>query len=911
MQPFLQRLTRLVLERHGSELDRICIVLPGKRSGTFLRKYLAEERKSTQWSPQFHDVGGFLAQLAGMRQGGSMELLFLLYEAYSAVRGSHAEPLDEFLQWAPTTLRDMSEVDAHALDLDTVYRDLRSYYEMEDWGSRLGEESPGQVRSSEHWQRTGTLHKAFAELMHLRGVGTSGAVARSAMERLERGAVDTPWNAVWFAGLNALEPATTRVIKALQAKGMAFLAWDADKHYLDDPQQEAGQYLRRSIAALGAGTVAPGNTIREADRRFAHITVPNDLAQATWAGTKLAALTAGERADTAIVLADEGLLMPLLASLPADMGPMNVTMGMPLEALPIHGCTEAFIALHAGQRKFGQYHAVDVERLLLHPFLHQQGATARFIGLLRSTKRTRLPHTLVIDLAQQAGMELCEAAQAALVPVAHVGKEMPSRMTDLLAWAQRMAGNDRYRTEQVFQMAKLQRKLDLGLKRMGTELENLDSYATLRMKLLREERIAFFGEPLKGAQVMGVLETRAIDHKRIVLLGASEGTFPGGGKQQSWIPYTVRLAHGLPQRSDADAIAAYHFQRMMHHAQDVDVVHGAGEASSSGGASRYILQWQNELHGSSSTSFSRSTPVAPFSIRSAPRVSIPKDPLILEQFARIQGAGLSPSALAMWLRCPLDLYFTRVLGIRTADEVDGRLGSDVLGEAVHAVLEDVVRPMLGHPMDPAQLLEAGRTVHQQLIAKLATTFPQELLVRGNFRLRIEMAARALERHLQAEADRCGTTTSIPLALEKELSAELRPGVLIKGRVDRVEVRDGVHHILDLKTGAVEGNGLKIPELDRAHFTAKRSQALQLLVYGWVYLKNTPEIDHVRTGILPIQKASEAEGLMLSIARSPQLLRTDMPAVENVLNTIVDEMMDTTIALEHSPESTYCKACLTA
>ncbi|MEX1131993.1 MAG: PD-(D/E)XK nuclease family protein [Flavobacteriales bacterium] len=911
MQPFLQRLTHVVLAHHGTELDRICIVLPGKRSGTFMRKYLAEECTSTLWSPQFHDVGSFLARLAEMRQGGSMELLFLLYEAYRSLNGSNAEPLDEFLQWAPTTLRDMSEVDAHALDLDTVYRDLRSYYEIEDWGSRLGEESPGQVRSSEHWRQTGTLHKAFAELMRQRGVGTSGAVARSAMERVERGEPDIPWKAVWLAGLNALEPATTRVIKALQAKGLAFLAWDADRHYLDDPEQEAGQYLRRSIAALGAGTVAPGTTIREADRHFVHSTVPNDVAQTTWAGTKLAALTAEERTDTAIVLADEGLLMPLLASLPGDMGPINVTMGMPLEALPIHGCTEAFLALHAGQRKFGQYHAGEVERLLLHPFLHQAGATARAIGLLRATKRTRLPHTLIIDLAQEAGMELCQAAKAALQPIAHVGADMPERMTALLAWAQRLAGNDKYRTEQVFQMAKLQRKLDLGLKRMGTQLENLDSYSTLRMKLLREERIAFFGEPLKGAQVMGVLETRAIDHKRIVLLGASEGTFPGGGKHQSWIPYTVRLAHGLPLRSDADAIAAYHFQRMMQHAQHVDVVHGAGEGPGSGGTSRFILQWKNELDGSSNTSFSSSAPVAPFSIRSAPRISIPKDARILEQFARIQAAGLSPSALAMWLRCPLDLYFTRVLGIRTADEVDGRLGSDVLGEAVHAVLEDVVRPMLGHPMDAAQLRGAGRSVHQQLITKLAKTFPEELLLRGHFRLRIEMASRALESHLQAEADRCSTMASIPLALEHELSAELRPGVLIKGRVDRVEVRNGIHHILDLKTGAVDGNELKIPALERAHFTAKRSQALQLLVYGWAYLKNTPGIDHVRTGILPIQKASEAEGLLLSIARSPQLMRTDMPAVETLLNTIVDEMMDPTIALEHSSESTYCKACLTA
>lgn len=909
MEPFLQRLAQLLLERHGSDLADICVVLPGKRSGSFLRKYLAERHGRTLWSPRLHDVGSFLSELADMRQGSSMELLFLLYEAHRTVRGSNAEPLDEFLLWAPTSLRDMSEVDAHALDLDKVYRDLRSYYEIEEWGSRLGEESPGQLRSSAHWQQTGDLHKAFTELMHQRGVGTSGAVARTAMQRIEQGVVDAPWSAVWFVGLNALEPATTRIIKALQSQGKAQVAWDADTHYLGDPIQEAGLYLRRSIAALGPGALAVGSSIRDATRSFTHSLVPNALAQATHAGNVLASLSPEERSHTAIVLADEGLLMPLLAALPGDVGPINVTMGMPLEALPIHGCTEAFLALHAGQRKFGLLPLDALEQLLLHPFLHRPGATARTVARLRSTKRNRLSHTQVIEVAQDAGLELCPAARAALEPVKHVGQEMPTRMSALLAWAQRLAGNDQYRSEQIFQMARLQRKLDLGLQRMGALLENLDSYTTLRTKLLREERIAFLGEPLRGAQVMGVLETRAIDHERIVLLGASEGTFPGGSRQQSWIPHTVRLAHRLPLHADADAIAAYHFQRMTQQAHHVDVVHGSGEGPGCGGPSRFVLQWKHELDGSSRTTFNTTTPVVPFSIRTSPTVHVFKDGQVLEQLDRVCRKGLSPSALAMWLRCPLDFYFTRVLRIRTADEVDGRLGSDLLGEAVHAVLEDIVRPMIGEPYDADQLLAEAPTVHQRLVARLSRTFPKDLLDVGHFRLRIEMAAKATQRHLYSEAERCKVMRSIPLALEQVLGAELRPGVLIKGRMDRVETREGVHHILDLKTGSVEAKDLKIAELERGQFTAKRSQALQLLVYAWAYLKNNPEVELVRAGILPIQKPSETEGLLLRIGRDDHLHRNHLPAVENVLNTLLDEIMDPDLAMEHDPESRYCTACL--
>lgn len=909
MEPFLQRLASALLEKHGNDLENICVVLPGKRAGLYLRKYLAQQCQRTIWSPRSLDMGGFLAELAHMRQGSSMELLFMLHEAHSQILGANAEPLDEFLQWAPTALRDMSEVDAHALDLDNVYRDLKGYHEIEEWSYRLGEESPGQARSNQHWRHTGTLHQALTALMRERGVGTSGAVARAAMERVLAKQAIVPGSTVWFAGLNALEPATTRVIQSLRSDGIAMLAWDADEHYLNDDTQEAGQYLRRSVAALGQGELPPVTAIRQRQRTFTDNVVPNAMAQATQAGQLLAHASPEERAGTAIVLADESMLMPLLAALPPDAAPLNVTMGLPLEALPIHGCTEAFMALHTGHRRYGEYRLADLERLLLHPFMHQPGSTARAMARLRATKRNRFSLELILLHAEEAGMELCPAAHEALRPVVEVGVDMPLRLASLLAWAQRLAAADRYRMEQVFQMARLQRTLDQGLERMGAAIADMDTYSALRLKLLREERIAFFGEPLQGTQIMGVLETRAIDHDRVILLGASEGIFPKGGQQQTWMPHAVRKVHGLPLASDADAIAAYHFQRMAQYSSLLDVIQSAGEGT--GGPSRFILQWKRELTGTSATRFVDKNLTSPFPVRPSPKILVYKDERVLQRLEKICAAGLSPSALAMWLRCPLDFYYTRVLGIRSADEVDGRLGSDVLGEAVHAVLEEVVTPMLGRPMAPEQLLASAATVHGLLLAKLGVTFPQDLMQRGNFRLRIEMASKAMERHLVAEAKRNAITPSTPLALELDLDVELRPGVRIRGRSDRVELRNGVHYILDLKTGSVDGKKLGVPDLDRENFAAERAQALQLLIYGWAYLKSTPSIPFVRAGVLPIQKASATEGSMLQVGGSQDLQRSDMPAMELLLSTIVDEILDPSTPLQHDLDSKYCNACLTA
>jgi len=845
-----------------------------------------------------------------MRQGGTLEMLFILFEAHTRLMGSKAGSLDEFMQWAPTTLRDMSEVDAHLLDLGAVYRDLRSYHEIEEWSFNMERTSEGQERVLQHWRYTGALHRALDELMQERRIGTSGAVARSAVGRLRAGTWRPIWDSIWFVGLNALEPATTAVVKGLQDKGMATVAWDADAYFLNDPIQEAGLYLRRSIQDLGPGAIPPVDRIRTIQREFIHVTVPNGIAQVTYAGNYLAALSMEERKRTAVVLADEGLLMPLLTALPSDIGPLNVTMGMPLSALPIHGCTEAFIALHTHFLKNGGFPLADVERLLSHPFLHQGGATVRTIRLLRESGQARLQTSDILPAAEKGGMHVHSSMGQCLAPLDRVLEQMPDRMAMLLNWAKQGCGNDRYRMEQVFQMAGLQRRLDQGLKRSGLASIDLHTYTMLRERLLRDERIGLFGEPLQGLQIMGFLETRAIDHEHVLVLGATEGILPRSSGQQSWIPFDIRRTYGLPLRADTDAISAYHFARMASSTSRLVLAHGAGGGQDPGEPSRFIMQWQHELAEGSATRFQSIAYSSPFMARASPAIKVAKSPAVLERLAHICAKGLSPSALGAWSRCPLDFYYSRVLGIREANEVDGRLGSDVLGEAVHGVLEDIVHPTLGRPYEAAYLRGEATSVKDRLIEHLRSSFGPATLSQGHFRLRIEMASKAIEAYLAKEAERSTHEPSIPLELELELDVELMSGVRIIGRCDKIESRGGIPHILDLKTGSVTADDLKIPGLERAFFGPKKGYALQLLVYAWAYLMQNPTVELVRAGIVPIQKASESEGVMLMIGKDADISRAMLPELSDLLRSFIAEVLDPDMTLTHQPESEYCPICTT-
>ena len=907
MEPFLERLAKLLLQRHRNELDRVAVVLPGRRAGLHLRKYLARSAGTTLWSPELFDPGSFMQRVSGMRQGGTTEMLFLLHQAHRDVEGDRAEPLAEFLKWAPVTLRDMSEVDAHLLDPDQLYRDLRAYHEIEEWSFRGSEAlSPSQQRSLQQWARTGALHKRFTELMNERHVGTSGAVARKAVDALRDKLWRSPWAMTWFAGLNALDPATTAVVQHLRKQQTGQVAWDSDRYYLEDPQQEAGRFLRRSMKEVGNGAFHPINGIVEGDRTIDVATVPNRLAQAHHAAQWLAGLSLEQRADTVVVLADESLLLPLIDALPADIGPMNVTMGLSLTALPVNGLVEAFLQVHSTPA-MGMILA-DLERLLLHPFLYEGARTTKLLEQLHTCGSTRISSESLLIMARHADFAHADHLRAALAPVEQ-SSDVHSRVRALIAWAKQCRAADRLAVEQLFHLAQVERALEQALTRYGASGIDAATYRLLRQRALRDERLTLLGEPLTGLQIMGLLETRSIDHERVIVLGATEETLPGTATAQSWIPLDLRRYHGLPLPSDAQAIAAYHVHRLLHHSRELRLVgHGGGDGS--GEPTRFIAQWRHDLVPNTRTRINDDVQRANMPSRSTAAIVVAKSTAVIERLDSLAARGFSPTAIGTWLRCPLDFHITHVLGIRPPDHNDGTLGSDVLGSAVHRTLESIYRPSLGAVLEASALRTAAKEVHERLLTQLRKDFPDRVLAEGNFRLRIEMATHAMANYLEREADRCASVTTIPLALESSLSASLGPLVKLRGTCDRMEERNGLMHLLDLKTGSVKPEDLRLKSLERADLLPRHRYALQLVIYAFMAFQQESALNVMRAGVVPLRKPSDAEGVWLTINGSNLIDRSMLEPMGALLEQLVAELRDPAKPFVHDLESEWCASCVT-
>lgn len=905
MEHFLERLAKALLREHGGELERIAVVLPGRRAGIHLQKYLAANAGSALWSPELFDPSSFMARIAGMRQGSTQELLFMLYEAHRLAEGQQAEPLSQVLQWAPVTLGDMGQVDAHLLDLDRFYRDLRSYEEIEAWSLRSSVAlSAAQQRAVHQWDRTRRLHLQLNALFEERGIGHAGLVSRNAASTVIDPAWRAPWDMVWFAGLNALEPAALVVVERLVERGLGKLAWDADRYYLEDKDHEAGRFIRRAIGTLSEGVLPIPHSIVHSKRTIESVEVPNKIAQVQFAADQLRALSPEERAGTAVVLAEEDLLLPLLGALPADLGPMNVTMGVALSSLPVHGLVEAFLELHANANAQGPLRA-DLERVLLHPMMHCTASAIELLASWRGTGMGRVPWAMASGALSQRPED--EPTIVAAFTPAHDTASVHARIRHLISIASDRCGDDPLAREQLFQLTQVEFALENALVRLGTDAADLRSYRIIRERALREVKLPLFGEPLAGLQIVGLLETRAIDHQRVIILGATEEGLTSR-VQQSWIPFDIRRHHKLPLREDTEAIASYHMHRLLHGSNSLCLVHHKGD-DGTGEPSRLLAQWKHELVPRSDTRMAQRSVQVALAQKQFPSISVQKSPLILDRIATMAAKGFSPSALGTWLRCPLDFYFTYLLDIRAQRGEDATLGSDILGNAVHALLEEAFQPFLARKIDPVELRKATALVPEKLRMHLGKEIRDEILGTGHFLLSMEMAAHGVRTYLEREADRCTTEDTVLRSVEADLSAVLPSGDLVRGRCDRMEERNGLLHILDLKTGNVKQEDIELKGLERDQLRPTHRYALQLLAYACMAFAQDPVLERLRAGIIPLSKPSVSDGIWLKLEGSDVITRDQLQGITHLLTDIIVDVKNPSLPFKHDTTSERCASCV--
>ncbi|MBK8339083.1 MAG: PD-(D/E)XK nuclease family protein [Flavobacteriales bacterium] len=703
-----------------------------------------------------------------------------------------------------------------------------------------------------------------------------------------------------------------RVIEAFTRVGKSRIIWDADQYYLDDPMMEAGHFLRLAQRSLGPGLVAASDLIRTSPPSIELVALPDTISEVQAAVARIMALSIEERARTCLVLADQQLLLPLLAMLPADTGPVTVSMGLPLTDLPLTSLVDLHLRLLHDHDERSGYRVSDLLAWCGHS-IWQNAATLR--TLRGELKRSRQDRTHLHALLPTEGIDVgpIEPLVRSLSPLSARDEDVHQRLLDLLRAVQVLC-TDPFALEQAYRTAVVLDEVRHALDRAGYKA-NMQTYHQLLGRLLRSTQLTLSGEPLQGLQVIGMLESRATDHHRLILLGANEGHLPPTDVRMSFIPGDLRMAYGLPSRSDADAIAAYGFYRILHHTREV-VLLFVDDGQAEKERSRFITQLDHELSPVATNQFHRSAlrPAMPEG-RHPPR-DLAKTPAVLAGIEEHAEHGLSPSALSSFLRCPLDYYYRYLLRVPETEERSASLGNNEVGTLVHTSLEQLYRPFLGKQIDPVALEGSVKDIAILLRANLPSGTSATA---GPPLLQLGMAQHALERAVLTEVRHLGTGKDILLlGLETPLDHRVPRGgggsasrpFRVKGRIDRIDARQGMVNLVDMKTGMADPSELSLRSLDVEGIDARHAKALQLLVYSWLYLNNNPDVPCVRASILPLRSSGSGEGIPLLVAGEERIQRAQLPAITAIIGGLVERMCDPDVPFRHEPASHYCKICMT-
>ncbi len=909
-----------MLEKHGDALTEICVVLPTHRAAQVFKHSLAAAVPKPVFAPRILPVRDFITDLSGLDVTDDLRLVTELYRVSTDIARESKripeEPFDKFYGWGEMMLADFSAIDMEMVDPQHLFRNITDLKRIESefgldpddaqqvaafWQQFSGELQQVKRAFVDNWEMLYPVYRAFRTELEKQGLAYEGMAWQKALEQIT--AEQTrKWKYVYFAGFYGISRVHRRIIEALEKHVPVESLYDADSYYTDDTGQEAGfyfHYFRKPPRALKW----KGDYIKAA-KQIEVTGLPLTVAQARYAGTVIRRLVEDDKADPArigVVLPDEQLLMPLLHSLPESAGRPSVSVGYPLRMTGVASLLDIGHALHRQGGK--SFPTMDVLRLLEHPYaaLTEATATESAREALQKEKSFRVPR-------EHKALSLMPAPLRAL---AGPHADALSVATCLSAFMEMVTGQPatlnmvEYRAARQF-LEKLQALVPILEQQPG--LIGTDAAWLLLKRMLRDMRTPIPEEGADGPRIMGLLETRALDFETVIILSANEGTLPPSGMPSSYIPYTLRKGFGIPGYEERDAVYAYHFYRLLQQSKQVYIVYDTEVKSLRGGEkSRYLYQLAYELPAKA-PEVSIDYKVASGKLsRSEPEpIRIDKTEDILAGLAeRCFGdtettKGLSPSALGLYIHCPLKFYFRYVAGIEEYEMLSGTVEADKFGQALHSAMEK----MYGGEQEITEAVIGRIKKHTKKAVgeAFADVFPHvKGAGEGVFYLSREILQNLVQRILKADSELAPFRID---SLEKQFKAPLpvdgRQAVLT-GFIDRVHVKDDIHAIVDYKSG---GDEIKDVDTEKLFTDPKLKAMFQLLCYSLAYRHAHPD-KKFTAGIYKVR----------SLAGGIQFLNEGQPIEEEMLKpfearlaTLVREIMDPEAPFTQTEDVKRCEFC---
>lgn len=957
MQTFLQLVAQDLYQKIGNDLSRVAIVFPNKRASLFFNEYLAMQSDRPIWSPAYVSISELFRQLSPWKSGDPIRLVCELYKVFREETRSE-ETLDDFYFWGELLISDFDDVDKNLVDADRLFSNLQDLKNIMDDYDFLDSEQEEAIRqffqnfSIERrtqlkekfislWDKLGDIYHHYRRNLEELGIAYEGMMYRYVMEELQSDKLK--YEHYVFVGFNVLNKVETKFFERLREAGKALFYWDYDVFYTRLPREntppythEAGEFILRNLKLFpNELPEAVFDTLRK-PKNVRFISAPTENAQARYLPEWIRSVTKRDLQETpvkekenAVVLCNEALLLPVLHSIPPEVKNVNITMGFPLAQTPVYSFVSALIELQTTgyRRDTGRYQYEAVQSVLKHPYTRQLSTSAE--SLEKQLTRDNRFFPLPSELKQDIFLEQIFTPKTGISALCQYLTEMLREVAVLYRQEQETDDifNQLYR-ESLFKSYTLINRL-LNLIDNGELNIQIDTLRRLLCRLLATSNIPFHGEPAIGMQVMGVLETRNLDFRNLIMLSLNEGQLPKAGGDSSFIPYNLRKAFGMTTIEHKNALYAYYFYRLIQRAENVTLLYNtASEGLNRGEMSRFMLQFLVE----SPHSISREYLEAGQSPQSGREIRVEKTPEIITRMYerydvnRHSKSLFSPSALNTYLDCRLKFYYRYVAGLKAPDEVSAEIDSALFGTIFHRAAELVYKDLTANGKEIRKDdLEQVLRNDIKLQNYVDTAFKEEFFhvaltekpeFNGTQLINAKVITSYLRQLLRNDLQYApffmeGMEKKVTEIIEIE-TPQGKLALNIGGTIDRIDSKDDTLRIVDYKTGGSP----KTPENIKQLFTpadGRPNYIFQTFLYASIMcrkqsLKVAPSLLYIH------RAASETYSPVIEMgeARQPKMPVNNFAFYEDEfrerLQTLLQEIYNPEEAFTQTEDTKKCEFC---
>lgn len=847
--PFLEKIALRLIKKFPNDMKNVQIVLPSKRSIVFFKHYISRNIKEPIFLPKISSIEDFILELSGLEILDNISLQFKLYQSYKKIEKQSADTFENFLKWSAILLNDYNEIDKNLVDAEKLYSNLQDIKKLDNWNidnwsfseSKLTDLQKDHITFSNkmyHWYIEFNTNLLNCKLAY------PGLAYKKASENIVN--YQFNYNQIWFVGLNALTISEKLIIDHLKKKDISRVFWDADKMYYDNSLHEAGEFLRiqrekwHEIDFQGVG-----DYWSKKKESFNIISCPKNISQVKVARQVLENMQQEDlqNSHTAVVLANESLLLPMLHHLPSEVQKINITMGSELKNTSLFSFFQLIfnLQIQLNKLKKGAFFYKDILDLISHPYFIKLTNKELCLSVKKefyeSKKIFYKPSEVLSYFSSEDKIEnIFNIWGSSSEAILFLNKIMDCLLDNI----------NKTRSDLESEIIVKFNKIILLLDHLFNDLDFKVEITTLQAifnQIISSEIVPFDGEPLEGLQLMGILESRTLDFKNIIMLSVNEGILPKGKFVDTFIPYDLKKYFKLPTSTDRDAVFSYHFYRLLQRAKNITLIYNSEtDDFGSGEKSRFITQLTSEYkHGNINKLIYNGESLP---LKNKESSLIVNNITLQSKIKSWMANGVSPSSIIKYNNCSMAFYFHYLAKIKPNTSIDEFADNSTVGNIIHEALAH--HYSLGF-LTKHQLEDTLYNIPNTIKLKLEEKISKDNIIQGKNYLSLKAAQELtinflkLELKLLKDAESKNKKINIS-SIEKELIYKLPlEGLFVKlvGWPDRIDMVGNNIRIIDYKTGKVSQSDLIISDISDLIDNPKKSKAFQLFMYMYLYAKNNP------------------------------------------------------------------------